>query len=138
MQVFTLEVSSDLNNLARVASFVENAAREMRLTERQFDDVHMAVDEAVTNVIEHAYGGRRDGRISIVLRHEPKRLVVEIRDFGKSFDPSKIKEPDIKSPLGKREIGGLGIFFMKKLMDKVEFTTEPGGGNLTRMTKKLK
>lgn len=124
-------------NLARVADFIADAAKKGQLTQRQSDDVQMAVDEAVTNVMEHAYANRGDGAIWIKCRVDEKTFVVEIRDTGKAFDVKKVKKPNVKSPLSERTIGGLGIFFMKKLMDKVEFTHDRAG-NLTRMTKKLK
>ena len=135
--VFALDITSDMANLERVANFVSDAARRAKLTPKQFDDVQMAVDEAVTNVMEHAYAGRTDGAISIQLRADAFELLVEIRDQGKPFDAKKVKKPNTKSPLSERSIGGLGIFFMKKLMDKVEFTHDTSG-NLTRMVKKLK
>jgi len=124
-------------NLAKVADFVLDAARQGHLTQKQTDDVHMAVDEAVTNVMEHGYAGRTDGRISIKCRIDEREFFVEIRDNGKPFDASKIKTPNTKTPLSKRAIGGLGIFFMRKLMNKVEFTRD-NAGNITRMYKKLK
>jgi serine/threonine-protein kinase RsbW len=136
-QTFYLEITSDMANLAQVADFVADSARKAELTQKQFDDVQMAVDEAVTNVMEHAYAGRRDGRISIKFRSDEREFFVEIRDAGKPFDASKIKTPNTKSPLSKRSIGGLGIFFMRKLMDKVEFKQD-NAGNITRMYKKLK
>jgi anti-sigma regulatory factor (Ser/Thr protein kinase) len=136
-QYFVLDITSDMSNLAHVADFVADAAKKTKLSQKQFDDLQMAVDEAVTNVMEHAYAGRNDGPISIRLRVDEKELYVEIRDQGKVFNPKKVKKPNIKSPLSERSIGGLGIFFMKKLMDKVEFTRDQTG-NITRMTKKLK
>jgi anti-sigma regulatory factor (Ser/Thr protein kinase) len=126
-----------MRNLERVAEFVSDAAKKSALTTRQSDDVQMAVDEAVTNVMEHAYAGRTDGNISIKLRVDEKVVQVEIRDQGKAFDPKKVKKPNIKGPLSERSIGGLGVFFMRKLMDKVEFKHDEAG-NLTRMTKKRK
>jgi len=136
-QFFFLEITSDMVNLARVADFISDAARKAHLTQKQSDDVQMAVDEAVTNVMEHAYDNRNDGYISIKCRADKKEFFIEIRDTGKAFDVKKVKKPNVKSPLAERSIGGLGIFFMKKLMDKVEFTHDQAG-NVTRMTKKLK
>lgn len=136
-RTFSLEITSDMANLTVVADFIATAGRQVRLTEKQFDDIQMAVDEAVTNVMEHAYAGRRDGEIFIRCTSDGREFFVEIRDSGKPFDPSTIKLPDTHSPLSKRSIGGLGIFFMRKLMDRVEFVREPHG-NITRLTKKLK
>ncbi len=136
-QLFLLNITSDMRNLERVADFVADAAARTNLTARQSDDVQMAVDEAVTNVMEHAYAGVTDGSIAIKLRIDEKLIFVEIRDRGQEFNPKKVKRPNIKGPLEERSIGGLGVFFMKKLMDKVEFARDDAG-NVTRMTKKRK
>jgi serine/threonine-protein kinase RsbW len=136
-QFYQLNITSDMANLARVAAFVADAAQSSRLSQKQFDDLQMAVDEAVTNVMEHAYKGRTDGAIHILLRVDTRRLLVEIRDRGTAFNAKKVKKPDINSPLSERSIGGLGIFFMKHLMDRVEFRRDKGE-NITRMMKKLK
>jgi serine/threonine-protein kinase RsbW len=134
---FHLEITSEMANLSHVADFVADAARKGKLTQKQSDDVQMAVDEAVTNVMEHAYASRSDGLILIDIHCDAREFLVEIHDTGKSFDVSKLKTPNTKTPLSKREIGGLGVFFMRKLMDKVEFTRDTTG-NVTRMSKKLK
>ena len=136
-ELYLLDITSDMANLERVADFIADVAKKSNLTQRQSDDVQMAVDEAVTNVMEHAYEGQSDGMIMIKCRVDRKEFFVEIRDTGKPFDDKKVKKPDTKSPLSERSIGGLGVFFMKKLMDKVEFTHDQAG-NITRMTKKLK
>lgn len=124
-------------NLEHVSNFVLDMARQSQLSEKDTDHVQMAMDEAVTNVMEHAYGGRADGHIDIECRMTARELQIEIRDQGEPFNPDTIQEPNIHSPLSERAIGGLGVFFMRKLMDKVEFKRDRRG-NITRMTKKLK
>lgn len=136
-ELYLLDITSDMANLARVAEVVADAAKKAKLSQKQSDDVQMAVDEALTNVMEHAYAGQANGQISIQLRVDEQEFFVEIRDQGKPFDPKKVKKPNTKSPLSERAIGGLGIFFMKKLMDKVEFTRDQTS-NITRMSKTLK
>lgn len=125
-----------MTNLERVSEFVLEMARQLRLSEKDTDHVQMAVDEAVTNVMEHAYRGRGDGRIEIDCGVSGRELRIEIRDRGDPFNPNTIQEPNIHSPLSERAIGGLGVFFMRKLMDRVEFSRDRRG-NITRMTKKL-
>ena len=134
---FQLTINSDMANLEQVSDFVLEMARQLQLAEQTTDHVQMAVDEAVTNVMEHAYGGRTDGRIDIKVHATERVLQIEIRDQGEPFDPNTIQEPNIHTPLSERAIGGLGVFFMRKLMDEVEFARDRRG-NLTRMTKKLK
>jgi serine/threonine-protein kinase RsbW len=126
-----------MKNLERVSDFVLEMARQAQFSEQTTDHVQMAMDEAVTNVMEHAYGGRADGAIVIECQVTARELRIEIRDRGEPFDPNTIQEPDIHSPLSERAIGGLGVFFMRKLMDEVVFARDRHG-NITRMTKKLK
>jgi serine/threonine-protein kinase RsbW len=137
-QQFELSITSQLSNLNRVADFISESAHASGLNEKQTDDVQMAVDEAVTNIIEHAYAGRHDGRIYIYCERRNKEFIVEIQDFGKPFDPSKVPTPRVRGPLSTRTIGGLGIFFMRKLMNRVEFSSDTAGGNRVRMAKRVK
>lgn len=125
-----------MSNLEHVSDFILDVARQCNLTDKQTDHVQMALDEAVTNVMEHAYNGRTDGEIHITCTADARALQIEIRDQGDPFNPDDIQEPDITTPLAERSIGGLGVFFMRKLMDRVEFSRK-GNTNVTRMTKKL-
>lgn len=133
-----LIIKSELSNLGAVANFIVRAARASGLDERATYQVQMAVDEATTNVIQHAYRGKKDGRIDISYKQRGDEFVVAIRDFGKPFDPSKVHTPHVKGPLSRRTIGGLGIFFMKKLMDRVEFSSGKERGNRVRMVKRIR
>ena len=136
-QKFTLTVDSRLERLSEIADFIELASRESGLNDNQIYDVQMAVDEACTNVIEHAYRGRRDGTIDIACEKRDREFVVTIQDYGERFDPKKVARPRTRDPLSKRNIGGLGIFFMHKMMDKVKFDFSSGRGNRLTMVKKI-
>ena len=133
-----LRINSDVSNLAAVADFITTAAQQSGLNERDIYDVQMAVDEAVTNSIQHAYHGRTNGHIEIRCERRADDLIVEIVDGGKPFDASKVPTPRTRGPLSRRSIGGLGVFFMKKLMDEVEFTNLAEGGNRVRMVKHIR
>jgi len=135
---FSLTVDSRLERLSEIADFVELAARAGELNDDQIYDVQMAVDEACANVIEHAYRGRRDGTLDIVCEKRGKEFVVTIQDFGERFDPRKVARPRTRDPLSKRNVGGLGVFFMRKMMDQVKFEFSPGRGNRLTMVKKIK
>jgi len=138
VQKFSLTVDSQLEHLSEIADFVELAARESGLDDNKIYEVQMAVDEACANVIEHAYHGRKDGTIDIGCERRGKEFVVTIQDFGERFDPKKVARPRTRDPLSKRNIGGLGLFFMHKMMDKVHFEFSPGSGNRLTMIKKIK
>lgn len=124
--------------MAEIADFVERAARASGLNDDQIYDVQMAVDEACTNIIQHAYHGRKTGTIDLVCEARGKEFVITIRDQGDAFDPTKVARPNVNHPLSRRNVGGLGLFFMNKLMDRIEFQFSPQQGNLLTMVKKIK
>ena len=127
-----------MDRLGEISEFVERAARASGLDQDQGYDVQMAVDEACTNVIKHAYQGRDDGKIAIGCEPTATEFVITIRDWGKHFDPKKVAKPKTGDPLHRRKIGGLGLFFMYKMMDRVKFSFSPDQGNLLVMSKKIK
>ena len=139
-QGFCLEltVSSDLGNLARIADFVLGAAARLGLDERQAYEVQMATDEACANIIEHAYGPGTAGEIGICCALEGDDVVGTIRDRGRPFDPDQVAEPDITCSLEERQIGGLGLYFMRRLMDSVEFTCRPEGNTLRMVRRRTR
>jgi len=130
-----LTVASDLENLATIAEFVTLAAQRLGLDEQQAFEVQMAVDEACANIIQHAYGPGVHGDIYLRCTTEGDDFLVIIRDHGRAFDPSQVSDPDLTCALEDRQIGGLGLFFMRKLMDRVEFCFGAAGNEL-RMYKR--
>jgi sigma-B regulation protein RsbU (phosphoserine phosphatase) len=98
-------------------------------------DVVMAVDEACQNVIRHAYGGECDREIVLEVERRGDELVFHLRDFAPPVDPSQVKPRD----LDDLRPGGLGTHLIAEVMDATEFVEPPpGGGNLLRMTKRIR
>lgn len=135
---FSLTVDSRLERLSQIGDFVERVAHDFGLDDKQTYDVQMAIDEACSNVIQHAYGGKPNGSIDIAIEKRGKEVIVTIRDQGKPFDPKSVARPKTNVPLSERNIGGLGLFFMYKLMDRVEFDFSSRHGNFLTMVKKIK
>ena len=133
-----MTITSRFENLAEVSQFARAAAINSGLSSGAADDVELAVDEAVTNVIEHGYQGNGNGLITVTCGRHSREFIVEIRDDGEPFDSSAYRDPKTSGSLSERSIGGLGLHFMRKLMDRVEFHHGHGGGNLTIMVKKVK
>ncbi len=96
-------------------------------------NVQLAVHEACTNIIDHAYGSS-EGRINITLMldWQPARLTVELIDTGKPFDPANVPPPDLDQP----HVRGYGLYLMKQLMDEVVYQPMLGG-NHWRLIKNL-
>jgi len=130
-------VSSELANLTEVGAFVCERARHAGMSEDQIFQVQLAVDEACTNSMVHAYQGDVTGQVRVCCYREGADFVVEVIDQGQGFEPSEIPEPDLSSPLEDRDAGGLGLYFMRTLMDSVTFAVPRDGGNQVVMRKRI-
>lgn len=119
-------------DLAQIADFVNAVAEQCGFDARAAYQVQMAVDEACSNVILHGYSGR-PGRLEIEIECTERFLEIRILDWGRSFDPESVSAPDVQAPLDQRPIGGLGLFFMRKFMDELEFNFSAKQGNRLRM-----
>ncbi len=124
-----------LKNLATIADFVTQAAKASGLSEKATFEVQLAVDEACTNVIEHGYGEEEKGEITLCCEGVNDNFVVTIHDHGRPFDPEAIPPPDLTCSLAERLCGGLGLYFMRQLMDEVRFHFDAEGNKLTMIKK---
>jgi serine/threonine-protein kinase RsbW len=122
-------------SLESISRFIINEAEEAKFTPQEVYAIQTAVDEACANIIDHAYGGEDKGQIEIKVNEVKDGLRIVIYDKGEPFDPDEVPEPDITSPLEIRKERGLGIFFMRKLMDKVIFEFSQSKGNTLTLVK---
>jgi len=129
-----LKIEGKLENLSHIGDFICDSMREFGLSTRRILDVQMAVDEACTNIIEYGYANEV-GTIDIACQRKGKEIVVVIRDKGKPFDPSSVQPPDLNASLEERKTGGLGIYFMKTLMDEVKYEFKKGKNVLTMVVR---
>jgi serine/threonine-protein kinase RsbW len=126
------------DSLTAINRFVTRFAETAGLGPKATYDVQMAVDEACSNIIEHAYGGQGRGPIECTCRVHDDQLIVILNDYGCPFDPSSVPRPDLCANLDKRNSGGLGLFFIQQLMDQVQFASKPGVGNTLTLIKRRK
>ena len=139
-QARQLMVPGRFERLTEIAAFVTQAAREAGLNDDEVFHVEMAVDEACSNVIEHAYA-TQTGDIDLACSCPAAgQFEVVIRDSGQPFDPGEIPVPNVGTPadLDNLNEGGLGLYFIRKLMDEVRFEYVPGHGNRLTMLKRAK
>jgi serine/threonine-protein kinase RsbW len=130
-------VASKLENLNKIGNFVADIGRQLALPKDFIFDVRVAVDEACTNVIQHAYSCKTDKPISVGCRLRNREFIVRIRDFGQPFAPDSIARPRIDTPLQERRLGGLGMQLIKKLMNRVKYRFDERRGNELTMMKRL-
>jgi serine/threonine-protein kinase RsbW len=121
--------------VAEVCEKCAEVAREAGLDEDAVFHVEMAVDEACTNIIKHAYGGEDKGTIEMSCCVDDEKLIVTLHDHGQEFDPSAVPPPKVGGDVEEVAVGGLGLYFMRKLMDEVHFEFDPRTGNTLTMVK---
>jgi serine/threonine-protein kinase RsbW len=131
-----LTVPGQFEYLATIADFIAETGRDAGFDQDLIFHVQMAVDEACSNVIEHAYGGQDKGDITLSCDCNGKEWVIFIRDTGRAFDPSLVPEPNLNANVDDIKTGGLGLYFMRQLMDEVEFSFDKNKGNELRMVKR--
>ena len=127
--------------IRRICDFVGDGAAQAGFGEDAIFQVQLACDEACTNVIEHTYKDEGKGEIIVGWAVRREHFVITIRDHGAPFDPGNIlPPPHLADNSGEDDIeiqvGGLGVHFMRKLMDEVSFSYQKGG-NVLVMKKQL-
>ena len=133
----TARYSSDFNNLDSIRDFVGEFAEGAGFPSRDVYSIQLAADEACSNVIEHAYDGQPDGEIEISCDASGGQICIIIHDHGKEFDITSVRQPNLGNNLDEREIGGLGVYLIHKLMDEVHFSSSVKNGNTLTMKKRI-
>lgn len=134
-----LQVPNDTAHLAQVRKSVLEVIGNGVFTARDAQMVALAIDEAIANVMEHAYSEagiqEREQLITLLLDLDDARLVVTIRDAGKQFDPTVKADVDVREQVKQGKKGGLGIFLMRKIMDEVNYSYKRGLHNELQLVK---
>jgi serine/threonine-protein kinase RsbW len=126
--------SAVLEDIPRIVEFVVNWLEQNDLDKYVFI-FETAVDEWSTNVVKHAYGGK-GGYYQISCALSGADIIVTIKDHGNKFDPNSVPLPEVSSRLEERKVGGLGIYMMKKLTDRVDYSYSEREGNRLELVKK--
>jgi anti-sigma regulatory factor (Ser/Thr protein kinase) len=126
-----LTISNDHAFLAQVRDLVSKGVSVGKFPSHYLNRLQIAVDEAVTNIIEHGYAGqpRGSGTIDITVEVNEVHFKITIVDHGMSFDPSKMSDVDLQSHFAAGRNGGLGVFLMRKIMDQVDYQYHVGQKN---------
>lgn len=115
-------------DLDDMRAFLEQAVLWLGGSDDIAGDLVLGVNEAVTNVILHGYGGLPD-EVTIEVTESGGDLIVRLLDRAPLFDPTNVPPPDIYRPLEDRPLGGLGVHMMRQLCDELKYRIRSGGGN---------
>jgi serine/threonine-protein kinase RsbW len=116
-----LQVPSRTEFLAVVRDVTRSWAMVAGFDRGDADQIALAVDEAVTNVIKHAYGGATDEVVELRYEDRGDDLRVDVVDHGRTVDPKTVPQVDLDRYASERRKGGLGVHLMGKIMDSVTF-----------------
>ena len=132
-----LVVPNDTTYLASVRQEVTKVVAQSAFSPRDQKLLILAVDEAVTNIMEHAYDNDLEGELDIemILEADASRFEVIIRDSGKEFDPTTVEIDDVREHVRKGNRHGLGIFLIRQIMDEVNYNYAHGLRNELQMIK---
>lgn len=131
-----LVIKNDISEISKLATFVEELSEEFNLTPELNFNLNLVLEEAVSNVILYAYGKEVQKEITLLANMSNNNLIFVLTDSGKEFDPTKVPDADVTLSAEEREIGGLGIFLIRQIMDMVEYQRIDGKNVLT-MQKQL-
>lgn len=116
-----MTVAASTEYLPKVRDFVAGHARDFGFSPDEIQDIRLAVDEAFTNVVKHAYRFDSSKKVEISLGANNNEFWILLRDNGRSFDPKTYREPNLVESIKKKRRGGIGIFLIRKIMDGVEY-----------------
>ena len=127
-----LIVEAKLDNLAQVLQFVDSRLEEEDCPFGLQMKIDVAVEELFVNVASYAYApGSGSATVRMEVEEDPKTVVITFVDCGVPYDPLAKEDPDVTLSINDREIGGLGIFMVKKSMDDMIYAYENGQNVLT-------
>lgn len=135
-RILALRVPNDVAAIADAAEEIARHCRRLRVPEAAVGHLNLALDEAMTNTIAYAWPEGGAHEMSLTVAIDGGMIMAEISDDGIAFDPLRVPPPDLESDLESRPVGGLGVHFMKTLMDEVAYRRE-GERNILTIRKRL-
>lgn len=133
--MFELRFPSDTQFLHMVRELARRLAESTGFDSAEAEKIAMAVDEATTNVIEHAYHGAPDREIEIHFDPEGDSLDIQILHDGDALEEVPMPAFDLDKLVAERRTGGLGIYIMRQVMDDLNFSRSDSGKNMCVMVR---
>lgn len=134
---YNLTISCNKDNLSKVRNFVAEILETNHFKEIEAHKLVLAVDEIVANLIIHSNQCNPTKKIDVLVEMHPMdKVIFVIKDKGVSFDVKAYSEPTMDEIIASKRKGGVGLMLVKRIMDKIEFSTEKNY-NICRLTKIL-
>jgi len=124
-------VENQIEELSALAEGIDNLAEKWDLSQALAMNINLVIEEALTNVIFHAFTDNDKHEIKISVSLNNNFLIIKITDNGIPFNPLEQKQPDINLPAEERPVGGLGIFLISQIMDEMHYARQKNQNILT-------
>ena len=132
-----IKLKNQVGELDLMAQFIEETGEELGLDMELLMNLNLVLEEMVSNIIFYAYPDGTEGTIELAVESDGKELTFFINDYGREFDPTQKADPDVSINPAERDIGGMGIFIVRNIMDKVTYQ-RLNGKNILTMKKVLR
>ena len=135
-EVQKITLPAVVDSIEKVTEFVNDRLQKSNIPQKIQTQIDVVIDELMSNVTKFAYRDGKNGDISVEMEVNEEEIAMTFRDSGVPFNPLEQADPDVNAPLEQRKIGGLGLFLVRKTMDKLNYVYE-NGQNVLTVIKKL-
>ena len=133
-----LTLKNDLSELSRIADEIESHGESRGWPTKWIMNLNLSLDELITNTVSYGYQDTDEHEIHVTLTERTGSLVVVVEDDGMAFDPfTAAPAPDLEAGVEDRPIGGLGVYFVKTLMDEVAYERVENCNRITLIQRTL-
>ena len=132
-----LTVRATVGNIPQVTAFIDELLEDAGCSVKAKIQIDVAIDELFGNIAHYAYHPETGpATVRVEVEQEPLAVIITFIDNGVPYDPLATEEPDVTLSAEEREIGGLGVFLVKKTMDDVSYEYKDGQ-NILRIRKNM-
>ena len=124
-------LANDISEISRLYEFIEELGSDFSLSPDIVFNLNLVLEEAVVNIINYAYPKEDHESIYLSAKMHEGSIVLVLTDTGKEFDPTAVPEADVTLSADDRQIGGLGIFLIRQIMNEVKYERIEGKNVLT-------
>ena len=132
-----LTIEATLENIATVTEFVDRELESLDCPMKMLMQINIAIDELFGNIAQYAYSPETGpATVRVEVEEAPLSVIITFIDNGRPYDPLSGEDPDVSLPVEERDIGGLGVFLVKKTMDDISYEYR-NGQNILRIRKNM-
>lgn len=135
--LINIQLCNKLSEIEKVNEILEGLGETHKLPEKVIKDMCLASEEIITNIISYGYDDKETHFINVRIYFNEDSLITEIEDEAKPFNPVELPDADLSAPVEEKKIGGLGIYLIRKLMDRFEYS-RVNEKNILLLGKKIK